>query len=54
VTRLLGSADLAAVCVALTTCEVLRHREDRATMRARRAALSAADIARLEAEEQDV
>jgi low temperature requirement protein LtrA len=37
-----------AVCVALIAYEVLRHRVDRATIRARRGALSADDIARFE------
>jgi low temperature requirement protein LtrA len=44
---------VAAVCVALISYEVLRHREDRATIRARRGALSAEDVARLERERID-
>jgi len=38
------------VCVALIAYEVLRHHEGRALIRARRGALNAADISRLEAE----
>jgi low temperature requirement protein LtrA len=42
-------AVVAAVCVALIAYEVLRHREGRAAIRARRRALSAQDLARFEA-----
>jgi low temperature requirement protein LtrA len=41
---------VAAVCVALIAYEVLRHREGRAAIRARRGALSAEDIAHFEGE----
>ncbi len=40
----------AVVCVALIAYEAIHHREERAAIRARRAALSAADIARVESE----
>jgi low temperature requirement protein LtrA len=41
---------VAAVCVALIAYEVVRHREGRAMIRARRGALSTDDIARFESE----
>lgn len=41
-------ATVAAVCVALIAYEVLRHREGRAAIRARRGSLTANDIARAE------
>jgi low temperature requirement protein LtrA len=41
---------VAAVCVALITYEVLRHRGSRAMIRAQRAALTDEDIARLQSE----
>jgi low temperature requirement protein LtrA len=53
VTHVPASAALglvAAVCVVLITYEVLRHREGRALIRARRGALNAADISGFEAE----
>jgi low temperature requirement protein LtrA len=42
---------VAAVCVALIAYEVLRHREDRAAVRAQRGALSADDHARVEGDQ---
>jgi low temperature requirement protein LtrA len=39
---------IAAVCVALIVYEVMRHREDRALIRARRGDLSTDDVARIE------
>jgi hypothetical protein len=44
-----GGGD-AAVCVALIAYEVIRHREGRAAIRARRGALTVDDVARLERE----
>ena len=41
---------VAAVCIALIAYEVIRHREGRALIRARRGALSTDDIARFERE----
>ena len=49
-TLTIGLGMVAVVCVALIAYEVIRHREGRAAIRARRGALTADDVARLERE----